>query len=104
MPKPPATIQLGTFKRVLDDLHRHIGVAAGISEPTRNLLLGYIEGYMSEHAFIEPTAYQEEARELIYAAERAHRIAQSTNMSLDQRKDRMRKELLCLRKEANGRE
>lgn len=102
--KPPACIPFRTFKTVLDELHRHIGVASGISDPTRNLLLGYIEGYMSEHAFVELTAYQEEARELIYAAERAHRIAQMTNMSIDQRKDRMRKELLCLKKEPNGRE
>jgi hypothetical protein len=83
-------VPLQTFKAVMEDFHHAVGVASGISEPTRNLLMGRIEGYMQQHAFVDPLSMQEEARELIYAAERAARIAQMTNLSMEQRKEKMR--------------
>lgn len=92
-PNAPTTVPMEIFRAVLEDFHAMIGISPGLPEAQRNLLLGRIEGYMSEHAFFEPVTSRQDALDLIYAAHRAAKLAERTDLSINQRKERMRETL-----------
>lgn len=93
-PKPTVeTVPMQTFRAVLEDLSAAIGVAVGMNEPTRQLLLGRIDGYRQQFAMLEPQLSRQEALDLIYAAQRAARLAERHDLSINERKHRIRETL-----------
>lgn len=82
-----------SFRAILEDLHAAIGSCVGVNEPTRQMLLGRIDGYRQEFAIAEPSASRQEALDLIYAAKRAAKLAERMDLTVRERKDRMRETL-----------
>lgn len=99
---PPEMVPATDFFAILEDLHRAIGCATGITAPTRHLLLGMIEGHRATHGYGEPAGSRREAVELTYALRRAVGVSEMTTLSVDQKKDRLRAELGPILKRPNG--
>lgn len=89
----PEPIPYAVYMAEMEELHRLIG-GMTFTDPvkSRNMLLGYIDGLKVRHGATEDSRTRQAARTLSYAARRSVGIADRTDLSTDQRLEKLREE------------